>query len=189
LSETLFVNGRGTLKGPKDAGKLNFVSSTFGQSVREVERSHQHVVIEETATWGAALGFGVPAVATFVMWREILGISIALFLAAIALYAGVTSEFVADRNRRCLIVKRRLAFWSVEKAYEAQSIERIYVRHTGKGSALAVRFRSGKTPNLTMSLGFDYPKLEGAAAALNHFLPCTPRRRLDTPDEKADEND
>jgi hypothetical protein len=123
------------------------LSSTFGHSVAEVERSHQHVVIRETATWGAALGFGTAAVLTAVAWRQLLGFVIALFLAAVALYASVTSDFIADRDRRCLIVRRRIGgAWSKQKAYDSAGIDRVYVRYTGKGCGLAVRLKVGQAP-------------------------------------------
>jgi UDP-N-acetylmuramyl pentapeptide phosphotransferase/UDP-N-acetylglucosamine-1-phosphate transferase len=40
----------------------------FGHTVREIERSHNHVVIEETATIGGIWLFGGLALLTLVLW-------------------------------------------------------------------------------------------------------------------------
>lgn len=98
-----------------------------------------------------------------------MGIVLALWLASFGLYAAISSSFIADRNRRVLVVRRRVGRWTFERIYEATTIDRVYVRSTIKGSGLAVRFKSGRSKGLTMSLGFA-TNLEGMAAALNHFL-------------------
>jgi hypothetical protein len=85
------------------------------------------------------------------------------------LHAAVRSSFIADRSHQIFLIKRRIDRWTIERSYEAKSIERIYVRNTIKGSGLAVRFKSGRTKDLTMSLSFE-TGLEDIAAALNHFL-------------------
>jgi hypothetical protein len=85
-------------------------------------------------------------------------------------YAATNSLFVGNRSRGVLIVKRRLGPWTFEKVYDAKLIDRMWVRFTIKGSGLAVRFRSGRSKGLTMSLGSEPNHLEQAAAALNHFL-------------------
>lgn len=110
---------------------------TFGHSVREIERSHHEVVVEETSTKGAVILFG--------------------------------ASFAADRTRRALIIKRRIGILTREKVYDAGTIDRIFVRVTINGDGLAVRFKSGRSKSLTMSLGSGV-SLEDAAAALNQFL-------------------
>jgi hypothetical protein len=142
---------------------------TFGHGVREIERSNQWVVVEETATTGAVLLFTAFACLGLIVFRDVVGTVIALFLFSIGLYAAVGSTFTADRDRRVLVIKRRIMLWTFEKVYEAKAIDRIYVRFTIKGSGLAVRFRSGRSKDLTMSLG-SARTLDAAAAALNHFL-------------------
>lgn len=140
----------------------------LGHAVREIERSHQHVVVEETATTGAAWLFGAFTCLVLFINRETIGVVLAVLFAFYAMYASVTSLFIADRDRRVLVVKRRVALWTFASRYESRSLDRVYVRRTLKGPALAVRFRSGRSRNLTMSLGADH--LERAAGALNHFL-------------------
>jgi len=56
-----------------------------------------------------------------------------------------------------------------EKVYDASTIDLIFVRVTNKGNGLAVRFKSGRSKSLTMSLGSG-DSVEAAAAALNQFL-------------------
>jgi hypothetical protein len=82
---------------------------TFGHAVREIERSHQQVVVEETATAGAALLFAAFAVFGLLTFRNAVGAVLASFFASIALYASVRSSFIADRNRRVLVIRRRQA--------------------------------------------------------------------------------
>jgi hypothetical protein len=147
---------------------------TFGHAVREIERSHQQVIVEETPTTGAILLFAAFAFLMLISLRNTVGMLLAFFCAAIALYAAVGSSFVADRNRRVLVIKRRVWVWTFERVYEASTIDRVFVRATIKGDGLAVRFKSGRSKELTMSLGFG-DNLEDAAAALNQFL-YTPHR-------------
>ena len=104
-----------------------------------------------------------------VVYRNAVGVVLAFFFACFGLYAAVKSLFVGDRNRGVLVIKRRIGQWTFERVYEARAIDQIYVRFTIKGSGLAVRFKSGRSKDLTMSLG-TATNLEDAAAALNHFL-------------------
>jgi hypothetical protein len=153
---------------------------TFGHLIREIERSHQQVVVEETATKGAVIGFGAFALLDLVSFRKAhgqafaVGVVLAFFMSGLVLYAAISSSFVADRSRRVLIIKRRIGVLTLEKVYEAKEIDRIYVRSTSKGSGLYARFKSGRSKGLTMSLGCG-DSLEEVAAALNQFL-CVPHR-------------
>jgi hypothetical protein len=131
--------------------------------------SHQQIVVEETATSGAAILFGALAVLDLVAFRSLFGLTIAIPFALLALYAAVKSSFLADRNRQILIVRRRLWVWDFEKVYKAAIIDRIIVRSTIKENGLEVRFKSGSTKDLTLSLG-SAVGLEDLAGALNHFL-------------------
>jgi hypothetical protein len=135
----------------------------------EIERSHRRVVIVETATPGSALIFGVGGLAILVASRNMVGVAPALGLGCMALYAAVGSTFIADRDRRALVVRRRIGLWTIEKVYAANTIDRVYERRMGRGSGLAVRFKSGRSKNLMMS--FDATAgLDAIAGALNHFL-------------------
>jgi hypothetical protein len=141
----------------------------LGHSVKEIQRSHQKLVVEETATQGSAIIFGALALGTLIAFRNATGAIVGLFFASAALYSGVRSLFIADRTRSELAIKRRIAFWDFERVYEAKTIDRVNVRSMIKGSGLEVRFKSGKRKYLTMSLGSP-TGLEGIASALNHFL-------------------
>ena len=131
----------------------------FGHAVREIERSQHHVVVEETATKGAVILSGAFALLDPVVFRNAtgnafaVGLAPAFFFATIALYAAVRSSFVANRSRRVLIVNRRIGALAFEKIYDASTIDRIFVRVTIKGNGVAVRFKSGRSKALTMSLG------------------------------------
>jgi hypothetical protein len=148
---------------------------TFGHSVREIERTHQQVIVEETATTGAVVLFGGFAFLALIAFRNAngnlraIGLAITVFLASIAAYAAVGSTFTADRSRRALVVKRRIGVLTYEKVYEARDIDSVFVHRTINGSGLSLRFQSGRTKGLTMSLGFG-DSVDGLAAALNHFL-------------------
>ena len=98
-----------------------------------------------------------------------VGLVLGFFFAGIALYAATRSSFAASRSRGVLIVKRRIGALAFEKVYDASTIDRIFVRVTMKGKGLAVRFKSGRSKGLTMSLSSE-DGLEDAAAALNQFL-------------------
>lgn len=137
--------------------------------VREVERSDQHCVIEETARMRAALLFGALGLLTIVAFRRAENTLLALWFGSWSLYSSVRSSFIADRRRGVLVVRRRVLTWSIERVYESATIDRIYVRGTMRGSGLAIRFTSGRSKNLTMSLGSG-TGLEAVAGALNHFL-------------------
>jgi hypothetical protein len=147
---------------------------TLGHAVREIERSHQRVVVEETPTIGVAIAFTVLTAFILVVFRSAIGAFLALWPVSLGLYSSVRSSFTADRNRRILLIERRVFVWTFERVYEAEAIDRVYVRDTIKGSGLALRFKSGRSKDLTMSLGAG-GSLNSAAAALNHFL-CTPHR-------------
>ena len=109
------------------------------------------------------------ALLTLIVFRTAIGAGLALFFASIGLYSAVRSSFIADRTRGILVIKRQIVLWTFERVYEANTIDRIFVRVTIRGSGLAVRFKSGRSKDLTMSLG-SANTLDGAAAALNHFL-------------------
>jgi hypothetical protein len=142
---------------------------TFGHAVREIERTRYHVVVEETATTGAAVLFLAFAFFELIVFRNAVGALLASFTASIGLYASGRSSFIADRQHCVLVIQRRIMLWTFERVYEAPTIDRIYVRFTIKGSGLAVGFKSGRSKDLTLSLG-SAANLEAAAAALNHFL-------------------
>jgi predicted GNAT superfamily acetyltransferase len=132
------------------------------------------VVVDETRTSGAALLFVAFAVLVLITFRDAVSVAPALFFASLGVYASVRSSFIADRNRRVLVVKRRIMLWTFERVYEAMAIDRVYVRFTIRGSGLALGFKSGRSKDLTMSLS-SASTLDEAAAALNHFL-YTPHR-------------
>jgi hypothetical protein len=81
---------------------------SFGHSVREIERSHNHVVIEETATTGALWLFGGMALLVLVLWltrsrsfkstlaEEAIGAFAVIFFAMFALWASVRATYTAD---------------------------------------------------------------------------------------------
>jgi len=148
---------------------------TFGHAVREIERSHDYVVVEESATKGAVILFGAFAVLDPFIFRNamggafVVGVVLSIFFAMLTFYAAIASWFVANRSRGVLIVRRRIGALAFEKVYGASTIDRIFVRVTIKGNGLAVRFKSGRSKGLTMSLGSG-DNLENAAAALNQFL-------------------
>ena len=148
--------------------------------MREIDRTHHEVVVEETATKAAVWVFGAFALFGLIAFRgasgsvRALGITLTVFLASLALCGSVRSLFVADRGRRILVVRRRIGKLSYEKVYPAGDIDRVFVHSTINGSGLSLRFKSGRRKGLTMSLGFG-DNLEDTAAALNEFL-YTPHR-------------
>jgi hypothetical protein len=153
---------------------------SFGHSVREIERSHHRVVIEESATLGAVWLFGGFALLALLLWAtksrstgatlvdEAPAAFAVCFFALLALYASVRSTYTADRLSRQLIVERRILFSTIRTAYDTHTIDRVYVRHTQKGSGFYVRFRSGRNKRLSMSL--EFTSLEGLTVALNTIL-------------------
>jgi hypothetical protein len=153
---------------------------SLGHSVREIERSHQRVVIEETATTGGVWFFGGSALLTLLLWvtrprssrstlaEEAVGAFAVLFFASLALYASVRSTYTADRPSGQLTIERRILFSTIRTAYDAHTIDRVYVRHTQKGSGLYVRFKSGRKKRLSMSL--EFISLEALTVALNTTL-------------------
>jgi UDP-N-acetylmuramyl pentapeptide phosphotransferase/UDP-N-acetylglucosamine-1-phosphate transferase len=152
---------------------------SFGHSVREIERSHHHVVIEETATTGGVWIFGGLALVTLslcltrpsgsALAGEAVGAFGVLFFALLALCASVRSAYTADNRSGQLIVERRVLFWTIRTAYDAHTIDQVYVRHAGKGSGLYIRFKSGKKKRLSMSL--EPIPHETFAVTLNTSLP------------------
>ena len=152
----------------------------LAHSVREIERSHHRVVIEETATIGAVWLFGGLALLTLLLWatrpgtsrstlaEEAVGAFAVLFFALFALYASVQSTYTADRLSGQLIINRRILFSTLRTVYDAHTIDRVYVRHTQKGSGLYVRFKSGRNKRLSMSL--EFISLEAFTVALNTTL-------------------
>jgi hypothetical protein len=143
----------------------------LGHSVKETQRSSMHVVVSETPTTWVAAMFGAFAVLSLFLYGGVAGAILTLFFACWAAYAAVASEFVADRGRGELLVRRRIGPWSITRAYPVTDVAGVYVRQSGvrKGSGLAVRFKSGHTKGLTMSLDWE-PDLHRAAASLNHYL-------------------
>lgn len=111
--------------------------------VKEIQRAHDHVVLEERPITAVAWFFaGLAVVALIWLWNT-AAVALSLVPALFGLHASVESLFIANRLERLLIVRRRLALWTFEKRYATQTIHRIYVRDTLKGSALALRFKSG----------------------------------------------
>ena len=78
------------------------------------------------------------------------------------------STYTADRTSGQLIIVRRILFRTLRTAYDAQAIDRVYVRDTQKGSGLYIRFKSGGKRRLSTSLAFI--SLEDFAMALNNAL-------------------
>jgi hypothetical protein len=152
------------------AGIKRFEMWSLGHNVREVEQSHYHVVYEETATMGAVWMGVAFALLVLGLSRSATQASIALLGVGFALFASVRSTFTADRIRHQLIVKRWILFWSFERVYESDAIERIYVLSTRRGSGLRMRLKSGRNKSLTMSLDFASVSLEQACVAMNSYL-------------------
>ena len=147
---------------------------SLGHTLREVERSHSRVVFEETATTGAVWISAVPSLPLVLVFRNTASVIVSLGFASFALYASVSSKFIADRSRREFTIERRIAFWTMRRVYQTAMIDRMYVISTQKGDGLGMRFKSGKKKMLTMSLGADYQALDSASIALNAFV-YTPR--------------
>ena len=117
---------------------------SFGHSVREIERSHNRVVIEETATTGTVWLFGGMALLVLVLWltrprsskstlaEEAVGAFAVIFFAMFALWGSVRATYTADRRSGQLIIERRILFRTLRTAYYAHTIERVYVRDTQK---------------------------------------------------------
>jgi hypothetical protein len=85
-----------------------------------------------------------------------------------ALWASVRATYTADRRSGQLIIERRILFRTLRTAYDAHTIDRVYVRNTQKGSGLYVRFKSGRKKRLSVSL--EFISLEAFAIALNTAL-------------------
>ena len=153
---------------------------SFGHSVRAIERSHNRAVIEETATTGAAWFFGGMALLVLMLWltrprshettlaEEAVGACVVIFFALFALWASVWATYTADRRSGQLVIERRILFWTLRTAYDAHTIDRVYVRDTRKGSGLYVRFKSGRKKRLSVSM--EFISLEPFAIALNAAL-------------------
>jgi hypothetical protein len=154
---------------------------SFGHSVREIERSNNHVAIEETATTGGVWVFGGMALLVLVLWltrprsssrltlaEEAVGAFAVMFFAFLALWASMRSTYTADRLSGQLVIERRILFRTLRTAYDVHTIERIYVRDTQKGSGLYVRFKDGRKKRLSASM--EFISLEAFAAVLNSTL-------------------
>jgi hypothetical protein len=153
---------------------------SFGHSVREIERSHEHVVIEETATTGAVWLFGGIALLVLVFWLtspraselslsgEAAGVCALMFFAFLALWASVRSTYSADRRSGQLVIERTILFQTFRTAYDAHTIDRVYVRHTTKGSGLYLQLKSGRKKRLSVSFAFG--SIDPFAMALNTAL-------------------
>jgi hypothetical protein len=153
---------------------------SFGHSVREIERSHYRVVIEETATTGVVWLFGGMAFVVLALWltrpgssestlaEKAVGAFAVIFFAMFALWASVRATYTADRHSGQLIIERRVLSWTLRTAYDAHTIDRVYVRDTRKGSGLYIRFKSGRKKRLSVSL--ECVPLEAFATALNTAL-------------------
>ncbi len=156
------------------------VMCSFGHSVREIERSHNRVVIEETPTTGGVWVFGGLTLLVVVLWLtgprlpkstladESVGAFAVMFFLFFALWASVRSTFTADRLSGQLVIERRILFRTLRTAYDAHTIDRVYVRDMGKGLGLYVRFKSGRKKRLSMTLEIIW--LEDFATALNDVL-------------------
>jgi hypothetical protein len=144
---------------------------SFGHKITEIERSHQRVAFTETLPVINVWGFGVFSLGALAMtiW-SFAGVIASLWFGGLALYSSIRSTFTADRNRGELTVQRRIAFWQIEKVYSSESIDRIFVITTRKGSGLQMRLKSGRKKTLTASLGSDFTNLDAAAMALNVFV-------------------
>lgn len=59
-----------------------------------------------------------------------------------------------DRRSGQLAIERRILFQTLRTAYDAFTIDRVYVRDTRRGSGLYVRFKSGRKKRLSVSLEF-----------------------------------
>jgi hypothetical protein len=154
---------------------------SFGHRVREVERSHDRVAFEETQALSVVWVFALVSFAAgFAAVRNVLvrgdlrasviGLALLLWFGALALYTLVGSTFIVDRSLGKLIVQRRIALWSLQKTYRTETIDRLVVVETQKGSGLAVHFKSGKRKTLTTSLGENFIVVEAAALALNVYM-------------------
>lgn len=153
---------------------------SLGHSVREIERSHYRVVIEETATTGAVWLFAGIAVVVLALWltrprssestllEEAVGAFPVILFAMFALWASVRATYTADRQSGQLIIERRVLFWTLRTAFDAHTIDRVYVRDTRKGSGLYIRFKSGRKKRLSVSL--ECISLEAFATSLNTAL-------------------
>src|SRR5215469_15593097 len=101
---------------------------SFGHSVGEIERSHNHVVIEETATTGGVWFFGGMALLVLVLLLtgprspkstlagEGVGAFAVIFFALFALWASVRATYTADRLSGQLVIERRILFRTLRTA-------------------------------------------------------------------------
>ncbi|HWA94907.1 MAG TPA: hypothetical protein VG844_09925 [Terracidiphilus sp.] len=137
-------------------------------------------MIEETATTGAVWFFGAMALLVLALlltapksprWtvtNEAIGAFAVLFFASFALWASVRATYTADRRSGQLVIERRILFWTARTAYDAQTIDQVFVRNTPKGSGLYVRFKSGRKKRLSVTM--EFISLEPFAIALNTAL-------------------
>jgi hypothetical protein len=146
----------------------------FGHSVKEIDRTNQRIVVVETAMSGAVMMFAVFTLMG-AFFQDLIGAALAVIFGAMAVYSGISSTFIADRNLGTLVVKRRIVLWTVERLYSTDSIDRVYARDYGRnGRGLCLRFRSGKKKRLTTCSDW-LCDLESVAGALNHYLYTTHR--------------
>lgn len=143
----------------------------IGHFIREFERSHSRVAFEEIPSLLTICVFGcLTLLALALCLQHPASLWCIIPFASLTLYASVRSEFVADQTFGTLTVRRRILFWSIERAYDSSSIDRITVRHTQKGNGLLLTFKSGRKKMLTMSIGDNILVLESVAVALNSIL-------------------
>jgi hypothetical protein len=154
--------------------------SFLGHDVRKVEHSRHRVVIEATPSIPIIALFGAMAVLVVALTATApkkpaidycIPVVAMVFFASFALNGSVRSTLTADRTAGQLIIARTLLFWTFTQTYESYLIDRVYVRDTQKGSALRVRFKSGRTRRLTLWYDFRTEPLQQAALALNEGLP------------------
>ena len=146
------------------------IGYNFGPEIREVERTHDRLVLEQ---------LGANAFAIFIIALGILGVVLrpdkfalgwGSACGLLAAYFSTRSIYTADRLKRELVIDRRNLLRSRHKVYDAHLIDRITVWDTQKGSGLVIHFCSGRKRSLTRSLTFSREATEQAAFALNSFL-------------------
>ena len=98
---------------------------SFGNSVREIENSHGHVIIEEAAATGAAWLFGGLALLVLALWGtgprsskldlpdEAIPAFAVVYFATFAVWASVRSTFTADR-RGGQLIRSVIMYWLVK---------------------------------------------------------------------------
>lgn len=133
-----------------------------------MEQSPHRVIVEETPHHVAVWIFTVFAVLTLISLRDLQGIVLSPCFASLALYASTRSRFTFNRSAQVLTIWRSVAFWKFEKHYPIPELQEVYIRPGVKGNTLAVRFKSGRSRDLTTS--FHRQHLEETAKTLNRFI-------------------